>query len=178
MALPEVSDTQIGAWGISYGGGQLWNGLAAGIPYKAAEVVETWTDLFSALWPQNIAKSGIVLGFAKAVEARSPLIVENEDNAVHSTNIPALKALTDSRSSFAKLSSITTPVYMFQGRLDYAFDVTQAENGYLRTKGPKHLYVGQFGHTPSAFPGPDVSYVLAQGLTWYDHYLKNAPKGK
>src|SRR5205085_2924250 len=109
------------------------HGLAAGIPYKAAEVVETWTDLFSALWPQNIAKSGIVLGFAKAVEARSPLIVQNEDNAVHSTNIPALKALTDSRSSFAKLSSITTPVYMFQGRLDYAFDVTQAENGYLRT---------------------------------------------
>src|SRR5205823_4648134 len=80
---PEVSDTQIGAWGISYGGGQVWNGLAAGIPYKAAEVVETWTDLFSALWPQNIAKSGIVLGFAKAVEARSPLIVQNEDNAVH-----------------------------------------------------------------------------------------------
>src|SRR5579871_5159451 len=31
--LPEVSDTQIGAWGISYGGGQVWNGLAAGIPY-------------------------------------------------------------------------------------------------------------------------------------------------
>ena len=45
--LPEVSDTQIGAWGISYGGGQTWNGLAAGIPYKAAEVVETWTDLYS-----------------------------------------------------------------------------------------------------------------------------------
>ena len=54
--LPEVSDTQVGAWGISYGGGQTWNGLAAGIPYKAAEVVETWTDLFSALWPQNIAQ--------------------------------------------------------------------------------------------------------------------------
>ena len=39
--LPEVSNTQVGAWGISYGGGQTWNGLAAGIPYKAAEVVET-----------------------------------------------------------------------------------------------------------------------------------------
>jgi esterase/lipase len=175
--LPEVSDTQIGAWGISYGGGQTWNGLAAGIPYKAAEVVETWTDLFTALLPQSLAKSGIVLGFAKAVEARSPLIAAIENDAVHSTNVPALKTLADSRSSYAKLPSIKTPVYMFQGRVDYAFDVGQALNGYTRITGPKHLYVGQFGHTPSTFPGTDVSYVLAQGVAWYDHFLKNAPNG-
>ena len=175
--LPEVSDTQIGAWGISYGGGQTWNGLAAGIPYKAAEVVETWTDLFTALLPQSLAKSGIVLGFAKAVEARSPLIAAIENDAVHSTNVPALKTLADSRSSSAKLPSIKTPVYMFQGRVDYAFDVGQALNGYTRIGGPKHLYIGQFGHTPSSFPGPDVAYVLAQGLAWYDHFLKNAPNG-
>jgi esterase/lipase len=175
--LPEVSDTQIGAWGISYGGGQTWNGLAAGIPYKAAEVVETWTDLFGALWPQSIAKSGIVLGFAKAIEARSPLIAASENDAIHSTNMPAIKVLADSRSSYTQLPAIKTPVYMFQGRLDYAFDVTQAENGYNRVGGPKHLYVGQFGHTPSTFPGPDVNYVFSQGLAWYDHYLKGEPNG-
>jgi fermentation-respiration switch protein FrsA (DUF1100 family) len=175
--LPEVSDTQIGAWGISYGGGQTWNGLAAGIPYKAAEVVETWTDLYSALLPQDLAKSGIVVGFAKSIEARSPLIAAIENDAVHSTNIPALKVFAGSRSSYAKLPSITTPVYMFQGRVDYAFDVGQALNGYTRSAGPKHLYIGQFGHTPSTFPGPDVAYVLAQGVAWYDHYLKNAPNG-
>jgi esterase/lipase len=175
--LPEISDTQIGAWGISYGGGQTWNGLAAGIPYKAAEVVETWTDLFSALWPQNIAKSGIVLGFAKAVEARSPLIAASENDAVHSTNMAAIKVLADSRSAYAKLPSIKTPVYMFQGRLDYAFDVTQAENGFRRVGGPKHLYIGQFGHTPSSFPGPDITYVMGQGVAWFDHYLKGSPNG-
>ncbi|MCW2965676.1 MAG: Methionine transporter ATP-binding protein [Actinomycetia bacterium] len=175
--LPEVSDTQIGAWGISYGGGQTWNGLAAGIPYKAAEVVESWTDLYSALFPQNLAKSGIVLGFAKAIDARSPLIAASEDDAIHSTNMGALKILADSRSSYAKLPSIKTPVYMFQGRVDYAFDVGQALNGYMRITGPKHLYVGQFGHTPSTFPGPDKDYVFAQGLAWYDHYLKGAPNG-
>jgi esterase/lipase len=175
--LPEVSDTQIGAWGISYGGGQTWNGLAAGIPYKAAEVVETWTDLFTALWPQQIAKSGIIIGFAKAIEARSPLIAASEDDAVHSTNMGAVKTLADSRSAYAKLPTIKTPTYMFQGRLDYAFDVTQAENGYNRITGPKHLYVGQFGHTPSNFPGPDINYVFSQGLAWYDHYLKGVPNG-
>ena len=97
--LPEVSNTNIGAWGISYGGGQTWNGLAKGIDYKAAEVVETWTDLYSALWPQDIAKSGIVLGFAKAVEARSPLITANEDAAIHSTDPAGIKALVAPRSA-------------------------------------------------------------------------------
>lgn len=175
--LPEVSDTAIGAWGISYGGGQTWNGLAAGIPYKAAEVVETWTDLYSALWPQNVAKSGIVLGFAKTVESRSPLIRQYENDAVHSTNLGAIRAVVAPRSAYSKLSSIKTPVYMFQGRVDYAFDVTQAENGYRLLGGPKKLYVGQFGHTPSTFPGPDIAYVLSQGVAWYDHWLKGDANG-
>jgi predicted acyl esterase len=142
--LPEVSDTDVGAWGISYGGGQVWNGLAAGIPYKAADVVMTWTNLYQGLWPQNVAKSGIVLGFAKAVDARSPLISQYENDAVHSTNLAAVKALVDVRSALGAARTTKTPVYMFQGRVDYAFDVTQAENGFAGAAGPRHLYVGQF----------------------------------
>jgi dienelactone hydrolase len=175
--LPQVSDTAVGAWGISYGGGQTWNGIVAGVPYKAAEVVETWTDLYSALWPQNVAKSGIVLGFAKSIEARSPLIAAAETDAVRSTNLSAIQALVTPRSAYAGLPGVKVPTYMFQGRVDYAFDVTQALNGYNRITGPKHLYVGQFGHTPSTFPGPDFSYVMAQGVAWLDHYLNGAPNG-
>jgi predicted acyl esterase len=172
---PEVSNTQIGAWGISYGGGQVWNGLAAGIPFKAAEVVETWTDLYSALWPQNVARSGIVAGFARAVTARSPLVAQNATDAIQSLNMPKIKALVDPRSSYTKLPSIKTPVYMFQGRVDWAFDVTQAVNGYTRVQGPKKLYVGQFGHPPSTFPAADIDYVMAQGVAWFDHYLRGMP---
>ena len=175
--LPEVSDTQVGAWGISYGGGQTWNGVAAGIPYKAAEVVETWTDLYNALWPQNVARKGIVAGFASAVIARSPLIAQYQNDALNSTNMGALKTLLDARSSLPQLGGVKTPMYMFQGRVDYAFDVTQASAAYARLTGPKHLYVGQFGHPPSTFPGPDADYVFAQGVAWFDRYLKNAPNG-
>jgi ABC-type branched-subunit amino acid transport system substrate-binding protein/esterase/lipase len=175
--LPEVSDTQIGAWGISYGGGQTWNGLAAGIPYKAAEVVETWTDLYSALWPQNVARKGVVAGFASAVIQRSPLIAQYQNDALNSTNMGAIKTLVDVRSALGSLSSVRTPVYMFQGRVDYAFDVTQAVNAFARLAGPKHLYVGQFGHPPSTFPGPDIDYVTSQGVAWFDHFLKGAPNG-
>jgi esterase/lipase len=176
-ARPEVSDAKIGAWGISYGGGQGWNGLAAGIPYEAAELVETWTDLATALWPQEVAKSGIVAGFAKAVDARSPLIAAAENDAIHSTNMGAIDALARSRSSYADLARVKTPVYLFQGRVDYAFDVTQALNGYNRITGPKHLYIGQFGHPPSTFPGPDIAYVMSRGIAWFDHYLRGVPNG-
>lgn len=175
--LPEVSDTQVGAWGVSYGGGQLWNGLVAGIPYKAAALNITWTDLYSALWPQDVARSGIVAGFARSVAARSPLIAANATNAVQSLDMPAIKALVAPRSSYTQLRSVTTPVYMFQGRVDWAFDVTQAVNGYTRVSGPKHLYIGQFGHPPSTFPGPDADYMFGQALAWFDHYLKGAPNG-
>lgn len=175
--LPEVSDTQIGAWGVSYGGGQIWDGLAAGIPYKAVCVVATWTDLYTALWPQNVARSGIVAGFAATVASRSPLIQQYETDAVQSLDMPAIQALVEPRSAYAALPSITTPVYMFQGRVDYAFDVTQAENGYDRIKGPKHLYIGQFGHTPSTFTTPDMAYVETQSLAWFDHYLRGDANG-
>jgi esterase/lipase len=175
--LPQVHERQIGAWGISYGGGETWNGIAAGLPYRAAVVVATWTDLYSALWPQDVAKSGVVAAFARAVAARSPLIQSEQDDAIHSTNLARIKALTGPRSASSKLPSIVTPVYMFQGRVDYAFDVTQAENGYLRVRGPKHLYVGQFGHPPSTFTTPDIAYMQSQTLAWFDHYLKGVPNG-
>src|SRR5207247_2583420 len=96
-----------------------------------------------------------------------------ENDAIHSTNMPALKLLADSRSSYARLPKIKAPVYMFQGRVDYAFDVTQAVNGYTRVAGPKHLYVGQFGHTPSTFPGPEGDQVPAPGR----HRQRRQPRG-
>ena len=57
-ARPDVADDRIGAWGISYGGGAVWNALVGGVPFAAAETCETWTDLYSALVPQNLSKSG------------------------------------------------------------------------------------------------------------------------
>ncbi|NUT54980.1 MAG: alpha/beta fold hydrolase [Thermoleophilia bacterium] len=175
----DVSDTKIGAWGISYGGGQIWNALAAGVPFAAAEVVETWTSLYDALWPQGLARSGIVAGFAASVASRSPLITSLRDAAVQSTNPAAIKELTGQRSALAKASSITTPTYLFQGRVDFAFDITQAKAAYDRLRGPRKLYVGAFGHTPSTFPGPDVAYVVRESQSWFRTYLSGggAPAG-
>jgi alpha-beta hydrolase superfamily lysophospholipase len=173
----DVSDTKIGAWGISYGGGQIWNALVAGVPFAAAEVVESWTSLYDALWPQNLARSGIVAGFAASVAARSPLITSLRDAVVQSTNPAAIRQLATERSALPKIGAIRTPVYLFQGRVDYAFDLAQATRAFAGLGGPKKLYAGNFGHTPSTFPGVDSAYVRSQGIAWFDRFLKGTPNG-
>src|ERR1051326_5669006 len=59
-ARPEVSDTQIGALGISLGGGAVWNATAAGVPFKAIVPAITWTNLQTALAPEGVAKTELV----------------------------------------------------------------------------------------------------------------------
>jgi len=173
-ARTDVSDARIGAWGISYGGGQIWNALAAGVPFAAAEVLQTWTSLYDALWPQGLARSGIVAGLAASVAPRSPLIASLRDAAVQSTNPAALGRLAAERSALGRASSIRTPTYLFQGRVDFVFDISQATTAFAGLKGPKKLYVGAFGHSPSTFPGPDIAYVLKESLSWFRTYLSGS----
>jgi ABC-2 type transport system ATP-binding protein len=66
-ARPEVSDTQIGALGISLGGGAVWDATVAGVPFKAIVPVITWTSLTTALAPQGLSKSGLVVLLAQQV---------------------------------------------------------------------------------------------------------------
>jgi predicted acyl esterase len=175
-ARPEVSET-IGAWGISYGGGQIWNAIADGVPLAAAEVVETWTSLYDALWPQGLARSGIVAGFAAGISARSPLVAGIRDDAVQSRNLGAVRALAAERSVASRLRGVGTPVYLFQGKLDFAFDLSQATTAFTRLGGPKKLYAGNFGHTPSTFPSIDSGYVVSQGIAWFDRFLRGTRNG-
>ena len=179
-ARPEVHDTKIGAWGISYGGGQIWNALAAGVPFAAVEMVETWTSLYQALWSQDLARSGIVAGLAAGITARSPLVASFRDDAVQSRNLGNVRTIAAERSILPRaggLSGIKTPVYLFQGRIDFVFDLTQATQAFAGLGGPKKLYVGAFGHTPSVFPGPDSAFVLSQGVAWFDQFLKGTSNG-
>jgi hypothetical protein len=50
-------------------------------------------------------------------------------------------------------------------------------NAYKRLAGPKRLYVGDFGHSPSRFPGPDLAHVLDLSTRWYERFLKDVPNG-
>ena len=175
-ARPEIDDAKIGAWGISMGGGTVLRSLVEGVPWAAVAVVQTWTDLYSALAPQNLAKSGAIFQFLSSVPADrlDPSVAAIRDDALASRNLSVLRAWADARSSRKLLSKVRTPTFFFQGRRDFAFDIAQAKAGYALVKGPKRLYVGDFGHAPSTFPGPDFNQVTALGLQWFTRYLVGA----
>jgi predicted acyl esterase len=178
-ARPEINDTQIGAWGISLGGGAAWNSVVAGVPFKALETFETWSDLYRALFPQNLGKAGAIYQFAQSVpsERIDPALRPYVPQLIGSENLGAVRELLGARSSLRLMSAVTTPSFLFQGRRDFAFDIDQAVDAYRRLGGPKRLYIGDFGHAPSHFPGPDLAHVLELSTRWYDRFLKNEPNG-
>ncbi|MFY9579154.1 MAG: alpha/beta fold hydrolase [Gaiellaceae bacterium] len=178
-ARPEIDAKHIGAWGISLGGGAIWRSLVASVPFAAVETVETWTDLLQALTPQNLSKSGLVAGFLSLIPTSrtDPSVLAVRADALSSANSEALRAFGDIRSSRSALGRITTPALIFQGRRDFAFGLEQGVELYQGLAGPKRLYIGDFGHVPSTFPGPDFSVVMAEASDWFDRYLKGMPNG-
>ena len=172
-ARPDVSATKVGALGISYGGGAVLNALVAGVPWAAVVTVETWVDLYSALMPQGLAKSGVVAGLVGAIPpSRRDPSLDAVQAAALSGNTAAVKPWADARSSLQALGSVTTPVFMAQGRRDFLFGVDQGTRAYARLKGPKALYVGLHGHAPSTFPAADTPYLLTRVRAWFDCYLR------
>jgi ABC-2 type transport system ATP-binding protein len=176
-ARPDVSDT-IGAWGISLGGGAIFNSLVAGVPWSAVVAVETWTDLYSALMPQGLVKSGVVVGFSSSIpaERRDPSLDPMLAQAFAGNAAP-VRAWAAERSSLSKLGSIRTPVFMAQGRRDFAFGIDQGTRAFARLAGPKTLYVGLHGHAPSTFPAADTGYLMTQTAKWFDCYLRRTGCG-
>jgi predicted acyl esterase len=176
-ARSDIDGAKIGAWGLSLGGGAILRSLVEGVPWAAVETVETWTDLYSALAPQNLAKSGAIFQFLSSVPQNrlDPSVLAIRDDALASRNLGKLRAWADARSSRKLLSKVKTPVFFFQGRRDFAFDIAQAKAGYALLKGPKRLYVGDFGHAPSTFPGPDFAQLTSLGRAWFSRYLLGIP---
>ena len=175
---PDVSDTEIGAWGISYGGGEVWNSLVAGVPWAAIEVCETWTNLATALVPQGLAKSGVLGGFLTEMPlSKFDTSVIALRDAAFSGNIAPVLPYAVERSSIQKLKGVKTPVFFMQGRRDFAFGLDQALSAWKLLAGPKHLWIGLHGHAPSTFPAPDTPAMLLEGRQWFDHCLLQIPNG-
>ena len=171
-ARPDVADTKIGAWGLSYGGGAVLNSLVAGVPWGAVVVVETWTDLYTALMPQGLVKSGLVAGLAGSIpETKRDPSLAAVQAAAFAGNSAVVRPWAAKRSSLSKLGSVTTPVFLAQGRRDFLFGIDQATLAFKRLRGPKALYLGLHGHAPSTFPAADTGFLMSQIRAWFDCYL-------
>ncbi|HSX22213.1 MAG TPA: CocE/NonD family hydrolase, partial [Gaiellaceae bacterium] len=173
-ARPEISDTAIGAFGISLGGGAVWEATATGVPFKAIVPVITWTNLNTALVTQGLSKSGLVQLLALAVPSArwEPDLLAAEPDLVASTNLATFATLATARSPLASLGSITTPTLLVQGRHDFLFDIDQAEAAYNALGGPKQLYIGDLGHAPANNPTAEQPTINGRVLEWFDRYLK------
>jgi pimeloyl-ACP methyl ester carboxylesterase len=175
---PGVNGQRIGGYGYSYGGGALWGAAAAGVPFAALEIAIAWTDLYSALMPQDLAKSGVVLGFYQSIAQRiEPEVDQVLQRALRGTDLASIKAFTRARSSRSQLSRLSTPTFLMQGRRDFAFDLEQALAARRLLRGPKRFYISGFGHAPSAKPSGELDHVLPQGRAWFDRFLKGMPNG-
>lgn len=175
-ARPEVSDTEIGALGISLGGGAVWNATAAGVPFKAIVPVITWTNLQTALAPEGVAKTELVALLAALTPASrwDPDLLAASETLAQGTITPAAAAAAAARSPLAQLPSISVPTLLVQGRHDFLFDIDQAETAYRQLAGPKELYLGDVGHVPAPNPPAETPTYLGLAVKWFDKYLKGS----
>jgi len=178
-ARPDVDDLKMGAWGISYGGGEVWLAAAQGVPFKAIDVCETWTDLYGALYPNGYPKSGVISGLVDDIRGGrlSPDLSWVPGAAIRGTDPDRLRTFAGQRSVAAALPRLTVPTMMLQGRRDFVFGNEQAIAAYQRLKGPKLLYLGDHGHAPSTFPADDTNYAMTLARAWLDHFVKGDDNG-
>jgi pimeloyl-ACP methyl ester carboxylesterase len=178
-ARPDVDDLKIGAWGLSYGGGQIWLAAAQGVPFRAIDVCESWTDLYGALYPNGYPKSGVIAGLLNLIAPGrlSPDLTSVANAAIRGADPDQVRILAGQRSVATALPTLTVPTMMLQGRRDFVFGNEQAIAAFQRLKGPKLLYFGDHGHAPSTFPAVDTNYAMTLARAWLDHFVKGDDNG-
>jgi predicted acyl esterase len=174
-----VDAQHVGAYGASYGGGLVWKAAVEGLPLAAIAPTATWTDLQEALAPQGLVRAGILLAFSQDIpqDRYGPEERQLLSDATAERNVPALRAYLASRSTRPQLGSVRIPTFILQGRRDFAFDAQQAIAAFQRVRGPKRLYIGDFGHTPAENPPEEFAYVALEVREWFDRFLKGVPNG-
>jgi dienelactone hydrolase len=177
-ARPDVSDTGIGAFGLSLGGGEVWNAAVAGVPFKAIVVATAWTSLRAALAPAGVPKDGLLEKLVQTVPAATwdPALAQARDDLLAGTLTKAANAVLAARSSRPKLHALTVPTLLLQGRHDFLFDLDQALAAYRLVDGPKRLYLGDLGHPPASNPAAEQPHYLAETVDWFQRYLAGGPK--
>src|SRR5207237_9618529 len=169
----DVAGSQIGACGVSFGGGVVWKAAVAGVPFKAIVPAITWTDLGAALNPNGVPKGGEIAQLAQVhPPARSdPSLNQARIELAGGVVTPAVKSIEAARSWRSKLHSLAVPTLLLQGRHDFLFDIDQALAAYKLLAGPKRLYIGDLGHPPASNPASELPTYLGEAVTWFGHYL-------
>jgi alpha-beta hydrolase superfamily lysophospholipase len=178
-ARPDVSNTQIGAFGLSLGGGEVWNAAVAGVPFKAIVPAITWTNLASALNPNGVPKTGLIGILSRVVPAANwdPALVQIGQALLLGNVTPAVRSSEAARSALPHLDTLKVPTLLLQGRHDFLFDMSQAIAAWKLLAGPKHLYLGDLGHPPAKNPAAEEPGYIGEAIAWFAHYLAGQGPG-
>jgi acetyl esterase/lipase len=178
-ARGDIDAARIGAVGLSLGGGLVWRAAATGVPFAAIVPIATWTDLYGALFPGNLAKSGAVFGFLSELPADrfSPEVTTLENDLLHSTNLGVVRALCRERSVGPLLAQVRAPALVVQGRRDFEFDLGQAQAPLHGLQGLVRLYLGDLGHPPAPNPPAEPPHVFDLAGRWFDRWLRGIQNG-
>jgi alpha-beta hydrolase superfamily lysophospholipase len=173
---PAVSNTQIGAFGLSLGGGAVWNAAVAGVPFKAIVPAITWTNLATALNPSGVPKTGLlgILSEVVPISNWDPALVQIAQALLLGNVTPAVASTEATRSSRPQLHALPVPTLLLQGRHDFLFDMDQAIAAWKLLAGPKRLYLGDLGHPPATNPGAEQTGYVSAAIAWFAHYLAAA----
>jgi pimeloyl-ACP methyl ester carboxylesterase len=172
----DVSDTEIGAVGLSLGGGEVWNAAVAGVPFKAIVPAIAWTDLGAALNPDGVVKRLSIHQLDEPNMRWDDSFANPYDDLIGGNVTARVTAFEAARSWRPQLHSLTVPTLLLQGRHDFLFDLDQALAAYKVLAGPKRLYLGDLGHPPAANPASEQPTYLAQVVSWLKEYLADGPK--
>jgi pimeloyl-ACP methyl ester carboxylesterase len=177
-ARSDVSDTQIGAFGLSLGGGDVWNSAVAGVPFKAIVPAITWTSLGQALNPNGVPKAGEIAHLAQVIPVSrwDSSLTQARTDLLGGTVSAAVKSTEATRSPRSKLHTLHVPTFLLQGRHDFLFDLDQAVAAYKLLAGPKRLYLGNLGHPPAQNPAAEQPHFLLEAVGWFLQYLAGGPK--
>jgi alpha-beta hydrolase superfamily lysophospholipase len=169
----DVSNTQIGAFGLSLGGGEVWNAAVGGVPFKAIVPAIAWTNLATALNPDGVPKTGLVGILSQVVPLShwDPTLLQAGQALLQGEVTPAVTSVEASRSSRSHLHSLTVPTLLLQGRHDFLFDMDQAIAAWNVLAGPHRLYLGDLGHAPATNPGAEQAGYVSEAIAWFRHYL-------
>ncbi|MEO6496820.1 MAG: alpha/beta fold hydrolase [Solirubrobacteraceae bacterium] len=193
-----VTHDRIGQFGGSYGGAHAWSLALANDPAVRTVVpTATWTDIYDALLPNDVALLAYANGFyATGFEPTARLLggelstTNNYSQNMHrwvaqmngGIDLGGLEADLAGHSPAGRLDEVKIPIFLIQGTNDGLFSQNQALDAYreLSARGvPTRLYVGGIGHPPSdgSLDSPEAKHIGDEVLAWFDHYLKDEQNG-
>ena len=143
-----------------------WNSLAAGVPWAALEICDQLDRP-----PRRARAAGARedrrhrrLPRVARPQARRPRRCSRSATPPSPGTSPTRRPPSPPRGRRSrKLKGVKTPVFMMQGRRDFAFGLEQALNAYRALAGPKQLWIGLTATRRRTGVAADTPAMLAEG---------------